>query len=83
MKLDRAKQIANKLNDTKRWKSHGRGLCMDVLVNDLNLKIRDFGQDADLNKLIQSYYRLLTDYMVRRGQEITIHIPGRYWAFPE
>lgn len=80
MKRRRAGEIAKKLNETKRWKSHGRGLSMDVLVRDLNLQIRDFAQDVDLNNRLQSYYRLLKDYMGRRRQEIVIHAPGKYFA---
>lgn len=73
MKTDRAAQIARKLNETKRWKTHSRGISMDVLVNDVNLMVEDFGADQDLNDAIRSYYRLLQDYMVRRAVEIAIH----------
>lgn len=80
MKRRRAGEIAKRLNDTKRWKSHGRGLTKDVLIKDLNLKIDDFAQDPDLNSRLKSYYRLLKDYMGRRRQEIVIHSPGKYFA---
>ena len=80
MKRRRAGEIAKRLNDTKRWKSHGRGLTKDVLIQDLNLKVDDFAQDPDLNSRLKSYYRLLKDYMGRRRQEIVIHSPGKYFA---
>ena len=80
MKRRRAGEIAKRLNDTKRWKSHGRGLTKDVLIKDLNLKIDDFAQDPGLNSRLKSYYRLLKDYMGRRRQEIVIHSPGKYFA---
>ncbi len=73
MKTDRAAQIARKLNETKRWKTHSRGISMDVLVNDVNLIVEDFGADSNLNEAIRSYYRLLQDYMLRRGVEIAVH----------
>lgn len=76
MKADRAKEIAKKLNDTKKWRSHGRGLSIEVVKKDLNLVVEDFGTDPaleDLNKKIRSYYRLLQDYMQKRGQSFAIH----------
>lgn len=73
MKSDRAALIARKLNETKRWKTHSRGISMEVLVNDVNLIVEDFGIDQNLNDSIRSYYRLLQDYMLRRAVEIAIH----------
>ena len=80
MKSKRAAFIAKKLNDTKTWKSHGRGLSMEVLERDLKLKIDNFESNKSLNKLIRSYYRLLKDYMLRRGHEVVIHVPYSYHA---
>lgn len=76
IKAGRAKEIAKKLNDTKRWRSHGRGLSMEVVRRDLNLLIEDFGSEekfVELNKKVRSYYRLLQDYMQRRGRSYAIH----------
>jgi Serine dehydrogenase proteinase len=70
MRTKRAAEIANKLNNTKLWRTHGRGISIDVIRNTLNLMIEDFGTEpslAELNKSIRSYYRLLQDYMQRRG----------------
>lgn len=75
MKKKRAEEIARKLNDTKKWRSHGRGIGMDVVVNDLNLKVEDFGARAELTELkarVNSFYRLLKDYMQRRSWAISI-----------
>lgn len=75
MKVARAKEIASKLNDTKLWRSHGRGLSIDVIRNTLNLQIEDFGRQkelAELNRLVRSYYRLLQDYMLRRSHPCAI-----------
>ncbi|WP_174020686.1 ATP-dependent Clp protease proteolytic subunit [Agrobacterium fabrum] len=75
MKTKRAKEIADKLNNTKLWRSHGRGLSMDVVRNTLNLVVEDYGTDPvhdELNKRVTAYYRLLKDYMGRRGWDIVV-----------
>jgi hypothetical protein len=75
MKDKRAVEIANKLNDTKRWRSHGRGISMTTVRDTLNLKVEDYGTDpahSDLNRAVTAYYRLLKDYMGRRGWAIMI-----------
>lgn len=72
MRERRAADIAKKLNDTKRWRSHARGLSMDVINNDLNLLIDNFGDDEELNKRVRSYYRLLKDHMSGRQHNIVI-----------
>lgn len=72
MRVNRAAEIAEKLNDTKRWRSHGRGLSMDVIKTDLNLVIENFGDDAELNKRVRSYYRLLQDHMSGRGHSVAL-----------
>lgn len=76
MKTDRAKEIANKLNDTKLWRSHGRGISLEVIQNNLNLTVEDFGarpEYEELNRRVRSYYRLLQDYMGRRAQSYAVH----------
>jgi hypothetical protein len=80
MKQDRAKEIANKLNDTRLWRSHGRGLSMQVIQNALNLLVDDFGQDSDLNGSVRAYYRLLKDYMGRRGHTFGIQTKERLFS---
>ena len=84
MKADRAKEIAKKLNDTKLWRSHGRGLSINVFINDLNLLIDDFGEDpklADLKRTTKAYYRLLQDYMQKRGKQMWVQTAHSYIAF--
>ena len=44
MKKRRARAVAKVLNDARRWNSHGIGINIDRLRNDLNLKIDDFGK---------------------------------------
>ena len=81
MKKTRAFQIAEKLNDTEKWHSHGYGISKDVLEKDLNLIIDDFGKDADKCAKIRSYNDLLSDYMAKRGTRGVIHIAGEYRPF--
>lgn len=78
MREDRAASIAKTLNDTRKWKSHGRGLSRFVLDKELNLIIEDFGADPVAEERVRSYYRLLQDYMVRVSQILVVHRPGNY-----
>jgi hypothetical protein len=78
MKIARAAEIADKLNDTKRWNSHGRGISMAVLRRDINLEIEDFGKDANLKSCIHIYYKLLRDYMIKRGHRWVVHTREHY-----
>ncbi|HBK57120.1 MAG TPA: serine dehydrogenasease [Xanthomonadales bacterium] len=83
MKSDRAKEIAEKLNDTKRWRSHSRGLSIQILRDELKLEVEDFGSEerhAPLNKLIRNYYRLLQDYMHRNDHGSVLHTRKSYRA---
>ena len=50
MKKDRAKEIAEGLNDTKKWHTHGYGISMEVLIKDLRLIIDDFAKDSGLDR---------------------------------
>lgn len=82
MKIKRAKEIADKLNNTKMWRSHGRGLSINVLRNNLNLLVEDYGTDpslAELNRWTTAYYRLLKDYMGRRSWDLVVQTrQGRF-----
>lgn len=83
MKKERAHEIAMKLNDTDRWHTHGYGISMDVLKNELNLIIDNFGQNPTLSNCIKEYCGLLDDYMQKMGQETVIHMIGSYRQFVE
>ena len=80
MREARASEIAKKLNDTKRWRSHGRGLSMDVLKGDLNLLIENFGANPELNRKVRSYYRLLQDHMTGIGVTVALQTRERFVA---
>jgi hypothetical protein len=78
MKKIRAREIADKLNDVKRWNSHGIGINMERLRRDLNLKIDDFGTSPLLNDAVRSYAKLLSDYMVKTGLIAAIHTKNNF-----
>ena len=74
----RATEIAEKLSNPELWHTHGRGISMDVLRRDINLKIEDFGKNSELNKAIQLYCRLLQDHMQRMRHAAVLHRRGSY-----
>ena len=79
MKKDRAKKIAEVLNETDIWHSHGHGISMPVLRSSrIKLQIEDFGKDKDLSQKIRDYWALLSDHMVKVGARGVIHTNGRY-----
>lgn len=84
MRVERAESVATKLNDTKLWRSHGRGLSIEVVRKKLELVIEDFGTDdelAEFNLKVCAYYRLLKDYMGRRGWTFMVQTrQGRFAA---
>lgn len=74
MKEARAEQIANTLNDTKLWHSHGRGIPMSTLKSArMKLLVEDFGKDHDLNKLVKDFYDLLSDYAQKNRVRAFLH----------
>jgi hypothetical protein len=82
MRKDRAAEIAKKLNETKRWHSHSRGIPMQVLRRDLKLLIDDFGADAELEPAVRGYYHLLNDYSFKRGHHtVVLHTRERYFGY--
>ncbi|MGB7088915.1 MAG: hypothetical protein WBD43_02520, partial [Methylovirgula sp.] len=72
------REIAEKLNDSKRWNSHGIGISMECLRRDLNLKIDDFALDKKLDGAVRRYHELLTDYMGKNRHQAVVNIPGMY-----
>lgn len=73
MREDRAEEIAQQLMKHDRWNSHGRGIPMQILQKELNLKIDDFGADAVLSSNIRSYFELLIDYIVSNKVPNLVH----------
>ncbi len=80
MKEKRAKEIAEKLNDTNHWSSHARPISMEVVRREINLKIEDFGPKIALNLAIKCYHQLLRDYMAKTRKMWAVHTIGNYSA---
>jgi hypothetical protein len=78
MKRQRAREIADALNDVKRWNSHGLGINMARLRQDLNLKIDDFGQNLPLNAVVRPYHKLFVDYMTKMAWGSVVHTREAY-----
>lgn len=74
-KEKRAEEIADELGNNKRWKSHRRPISMEILKNDskLKLKIEDYGNLPERQKLIREYYNLLSDYIIKNNFRIFVH----------
>ena len=75
MREERASSIARQLNDHERWLTHGRGIDMRTLREELQLKIKDFGTTPDLKKAIWDYFWFLRDHMARNRLVSFVHTP--------
>lgn len=78
MRKRRARAIAQELNNTNRWHSHGYGISMEVLQKDLDLKIDDLDSDPNICMCVKQYDGLLMDYMHKRGDIGTLHSVHKY-----
>ena len=63
MKQERAKEIALKLNDTRRWHAHSRGISMKVLQDELDLKIEDMSIDVQFQNVVKQVHTFIVDFM--------------------
>ena len=75
MKEERASWIARQLNDHERWLTHGRGIDMRTLQEELRLKVEDFGANAVLKTAVWDYFWFLRDHMARNSLVSFIHTP--------
>lgn len=75
-RMERAEQIARELSNTDRWHSHGYGISMAVLQNDLKLLIDDLAHDSERHERVKQYDGLLSDFMQKLGYEGVLH-PAR------
>jgi hypothetical protein len=79
LKRKRAREIADILNDTERWHTHGHGISMAVLKSrEIKLLINDFGKDKELHQQIRSYWALLADHMRKMDAAGVIHTKNSY-----
>ena len=63
MKQKRAEEIAQALNDTKRWHAHSRGISMKVLQEELRLKIEDMRESVQLREIVKGVHEFIVDFM--------------------
>ena len=80
MEQDRAREIADSLNDPEKWHSHGRGISIDILRKrkELSLRIEDYSENTGLSKSIRSYFNLLIDYLDREKMVSFVHTKGYF-----
>lgn len=71
-KREKAQEIAEELNNYRRWKSHGRPLNIDTLKK-IGLKIEDFGQDIKAKRTVRRYYEIMIDYARKNGFDAFFH----------
>lgn len=78
-KLDLAElhqfELARELNDHRRWLTHGRGIDMRTLQDELKLKIQDYGTEPELSNAVWDYFWFLQDHMGRNGISSFVHTP--------
>lgn len=73
MKERRATEIATQLNDQERWLTHGRGIDMKTLRDELRMRIDDFGAKPELKKAVWDYFWFLRHYMASTGTASFVH----------
>ena len=67
LKSSRAKEIGEQLSDNNLWKSHGRPIHKDRLIEELNLKINDLSELPCYDD-IKELYSLLRDHIEKDGR---------------
>ncbi len=76
MRKSRAETIAGILGNAEMWHSHGRGITRERLeMDDIKLKIDDFGAISELNDFVIQYHNLANSYF--RNYEIKNVIHSR------
>jgi hypothetical protein len=73
MKEDRAAEIASTLSNNEKWHSHGRGIGILTLREELKLKIEDFGKKEEIQRLLRKYFHLIDDYMYKHRIVTFVH----------
>lgn len=71
-KTERAEEIAGQLSNHKLWRSHGRNLNIERLV-ELRLEIDDYSDQDDLRDSIRQYNDLLTAHVDRNQLPVYLH----------
>jgi membrane-bound ClpP family serine protease len=73
MRKQRAKEIAVNLMNHGKWHSHSRCITMEMLKQDLNLKIEDYWTDTDLKKKVHDYFDVFADFLTQKGISSFVH----------
>lgn len=73
MRKDRAKKIAEELMDHEKWHSHSRCISMKTLVNELNIKIEDYGAKDSLSNCIHGYFDVFVDFLSQKNISNFVH----------
>lgn len=76
MRRFRAKEIAETLNNTERWHTHGRGIGMQMLKDELKLKVENFDENDPLSSQIKLLYDLVIDYTVKSQTDMFVEMSG-------
>jgi len=71
-KTQRAEEIAIALGDNKRWLSHARPIGIEQL-RELKLFIEDYSENKNLEKQLNYYHRVLSDYIFKSRITTYIH----------
>lgn len=67
LKSRRAKEIGEQLSDNNLWKSHGRPIHKERLIEELNLKINDLSELSCYGD-IKELYSLLREHIKKNGR---------------
>lgn len=81
MRQERARGIGEELSNTDKWHSHGYGISMATLRNDLNLLIDDLDKEQERGWNVKQYYGLMIDYTSKLGHNSVIHAINKYVPF--
>ncbi|MCY4361514.1 MAG: serine dehydrogenasease [Gammaproteobacteria bacterium] len=61
-KKQKAREIAEALNDHQKWYTHGSSIHKDILELDLGLEINDYSEDSQLKQVVWGYFWSLAEY---------------------
>jgi hypothetical protein len=71
-KVSRAEEIAKALGDTSVWRTHSRPIGLHDL-RSMRLVIEDYSHQAELKSIIDRYYNVLKDYIVKYQYQFFFH----------
>ena len=64
-KKKRAKEIAENLNDHRKWYTHGNSIHKDILKKDIGLRIDDYSTKKGLKEAVWEYFWPMLEYTNR------------------